>query len=431
MVFHVTKMASLILSLLQQSSSFDRFVTTLLVFSSNLLPLHPPNETKMGVGRWDGDPYRLWEPPWDLRRPELPYRRGLNLSIRRHIPPPPCGKGYVEGLERQQSPPQPIREVTQSEWCLQHPPADTTPHPDTTSHDLHILDQIACGDKRGSQVVRCRLDQEDQVYVAKIYDPLYYSYTNCGTPVDVTWLADLDYCREAAAYEDLKEAAVDGLLVPEYHGSWTFDMALLDSKTRPVRMILIGWIQGIDMFEIIKKEQVTRIPPQRRLDILARAMEAQAKIAFHGVKQADFSPRNIMIVGPFETQMPQVFIIDMNRSILTSRPNSKYPRYDTSRPISPHILHWGGCDNEFLSWVPEPHRSRRKAFNGWLKTTWENSDEFEIVEEIKLLRRVDDRIEVTPPWPDFEPEDPGLYWPVILLDWIGAGSEGRSNPVQR
>ncbi|KAH6973785.1 hypothetical protein BKA56DRAFT_676440 [Ilyonectria sp. MPI-CAGE-AT-0026] len=315
----------------------------------------------MGVGRLDGDPYRLWEPPRDPRRPEFPYRRGLNLSIRRHIPPPPCGIGYVKGPERQESPPQPIREVTQ---------------------------------------------------------------------IDVTWLADLDYCREAAAYEDLKDAAVDGLLVPEYHGSWTFDMALLDSKIRPVRMILIGWIQGIDMLEIIKKEQVTRIPPQRRLDILARAMEAQAKIAFHGVKQSDFSPRNIMIVGPFGTQMPQVFIIDMNRSIVTSRPNSKYPRCYTSRPVSPHLLHWGGCENEFLSWVPEPHRSRRKAFNGWLKTTWENSDEFETVEEIRLLRSIDDRIEVTPPWPDFEPEDPGLYWRrVRLAQEAGLPPPKRKEPI--
>ncbi|KAH7019784.1 hypothetical protein EDB80DRAFT_601269, partial [Ilyonectria destructans] len=364
----------------------------------------------MGGGRLDGDPYCLWKPPRDPRRPEFPYHRGLDLSIRRHVPPPPFGVGYIQGQERQESPPQPIREVTQSEWCLQHPPADAAPHPDTTSHNLHILDEIACGDGRGSQVVRCWLDQEDQVYVAKIYDPLYYSYTDAGTPVDVTWLADLHYSRESAAYEDLKEAKVDGQLVPNYHGSWTFDLALLDSETRPVRMILIGWIQGVDMYSLVQKEQVTSFPPQQRLDILARAMEIETKLAFYGVHHRDFSPRNIMLVGPFETQVPQVFLIDLNHSVVTSRPNSKYPKPTTTRPVSPHLRQWGGCGNEFLCWVPQPHRSRPRVFKGWLKSTWENSDEFDIIEGLNLTRSLKDRVVITPPVPDVKPEDPALYW---------------------
>lgn len=70
--------------------------------------------------------------------------------------------------------------------------------------------------------MRCYLDQDkSKIYAAKIYDPLYYSFTNreFGTPVDVTWLANQHYSRECAAYEDLSKASVDSLLVPKYYGS--------------------------------------------------------------------------------------------------------------------------------------------------------------------------------------------------------------------
>ncbi|KAF7548840.1 hypothetical protein G7Z17_g6798 [Cylindrodendrum hubeiense] len=193
----------------------------------------------MSRGRLDGDPYGRWVPPPDPYRPGFPYHRGLDLAIQRHNAPPPFGPGYIGGSEREESHTPPMREVTQSEWCLQHPPEESpSSHPDTTLHTLHVVDEVACKDGHGAQVVRCYLDEdENQVYVAKIYDALYYSFSYYSAPVDVTWVADQDYRRETAAYEDLQQAGVDGLLTPKYYGSWTSDIALLDSNaTRSSRI---------------------------------------------------------------------------------------------------------------------------------------------------------------------------------------------------
>ena len=200
------------------------------------------------------DEFVRWKPLPDPCRPDFPYHRGLNLSIRPHRPPPPFGiTGYCKGPERQESPPAALRLSTHSDWCLQHPPADTSTDSNSSGHQLHVIDEIACEDGRGPQLIRCHLDEnDDQIYAAKIFDPLCYSYYppdgDFGDPTDVTWLADQDYSRECAAYEDLSKAGVDGILVPKYYGSWTFNMALLHPQhVRPVRMILVEWIPGCNL----------------------------------------------------------------------------------------------------------------------------------------------------------------------------------------
>ncbi|KND87795.1 hypothetical protein TOPH_07625 [Tolypocladium ophioglossoides CBS 100239] len=365
-------------------------------------------------GRFAGDPFGLWKPLPDPRRPDLPYHSGLDLCIRRHIPPPPFGStGYYKGEERQESLPQPIRAVTQSEWCLQHPPADTPPHPDATVHNLRVIDQVACEDGRGAQVLRCCLDQDEaRVYVAKIFDPLYYSYADrgFGTAVDVTWLADQQYSREAAGYEDLEKAGVDGVLVPKYYGSWTFDMPLLGSPVvmRPVRMVLMEWLQGVSMSSLIESNQVSRTPPVQRLNILAAAMEVECKIFFHGVRHGDFAPRNIMLVGSYmEAQAPRVFLVDLNNSSCLTRPRCRWKGIGATRPISPRYRFWRACDNEFLAWVPEPHRSRRQVFTGWLKVHWEHSKEFADRAELPYrFKDFDSPVEIVQPLPDTEPDPP-------------------------
>lgn len=141
-----------------------------------------------------GDEFLGWKPLPDPCHPDFPYHGGLNLSIRPHRPPPPFGiVGYSKEPERQQSPPGALRQSTQSDWCLQHPPENTLPDIDSSQHQLYIIDEIRCQDGRGPPLVRCHLDDRDgQIYAAKIYDALYYSYTDeeFGTPVHVTWLAD-------------------------------------------------------------------------------------------------------------------------------------------------------------------------------------------------------------------------------------------------
>lgn len=347
-----------------------------------------------------------WEPLPDPHRPEFPYCSGLGLSIRRHTPPTPFGPCYYKGAERQEAFRSHMAEFSQSEWCLQCPPADPWPHADQTVHHLRVIDQLACRDGRGAQVLRCHLDQdESRVYVAKIYDALYYSFCIGYTPFDVTFLADMDYSREAAAYEDLHDAGDDGLYAPKYYGSWTFDMTLLDraQTPRPVRMVLMEWVPGVSLQSLIDSGEAYHIPPEQRLDILAAALELDTKVAFSGIRHRDFAPRNVIWVpSDADKHSPLVRLVDFNISVAMGRPNSKYRKPRSKLPISPMYIHWRATLNEFTYWTPEPHRSRLAAFRGWLKARWEHSAEFTLHAEWMDPDRVnfDVPIETVQPFPD-------------------------------
>ncbi|PHH90793.1 hypothetical protein CDD83_2642 [Cordyceps sp. RAO-2017] len=361
------------------------------------------------VSRCAGDPFFLWKLLPDPRRPELPYHGGLSLRIRGHTPPAPFGPGYYKGPECQECPPQPIREVTQSEWCLQHPPADTRPPADLTVHNLRVVDELACEDGRGPQVFRCHLDQDESTfYVARIYHALYYSYADrsFGTAVD--------------------KAGVDGLFAPKYYGSWIFDLTLTDLQTtRPVRMTLMEWIPGSSLQSLVDTDRVYRVAPDQRRNILAIAMEVESKIAFHGVRHDDFAPRNTILVpckGDLD-DAPRVLLVDFNNSIALGRPNSKYKRPEVTLPLSLMYLYWPAFPNDFHLWAPEPHRSRRAAFKGWLKCRWENSTEFTLRPKWWHLDRLDSHepVEMVHPLPDVKPAPfSGLL-----------GLENESTPSQR
>ncbi|KAF4445778.1 Protein kinase-like domain protein [Fusarium austroafricanum] len=347
-----------------------------------------------------------WRLPPDPLKPELPYCRGLSLAIRAHIPPPPFGFAYVKDAA-----PRPLAHwtdldgMTQSEWCFQHPPINTPSQPGATVRYLHVLDEVACCDGRGAQVLRCSLSDshDDRVYVAKIYDPLYYAYVESID--DVTWKADRDYGCEAAAYEELKKADVDGMLVPKYYGSWTFNMAhpARPQATRPVRMILMEWIPNSVTMQHLQEQGISaRISPQHRLDILAKAMEVFSEMEFYGVKHEDFAPRNVLLVGPeIESRMPGVMLFDFNMSAVYSRPTCKRRRDESKLPISPQYLFWGESPTEFYEWTPNSHRSRRPIFLGWLKSCWENSMAFDgPPESLKDLHDFDEPFEFAPPSED-------------------------------
>ncbi|KAL1853547.1 hypothetical protein VTK73DRAFT_8997 [Phialemonium thermophilum] len=178
-------------------------------------------------------------PPPDRRKPKLPYRRGLKVQITRHIPPPPFGHGYVREATRRGllSFNELAKYPTASQYCLENPYPSTEPHPNKTVHTLEIVDVIAAEDGRGPQLVACRLHYDiGPLFVAKIYDPLYYDWFSC----DNIWLADYEYSREAAAYARAEQAGIDGVYIPEYHGCWVFSMPFLGKPvaTREVRMIL-------------------------------------------------------------------------------------------------------------------------------------------------------------------------------------------------
>ncbi|KAL2891850.1 hypothetical protein HOO65_011208 [Ceratocystis lukuohia] len=301
-----------------------------------------------------------WKLPSDPTKPELPYRRGTSLSIRAHIPPPPFGFGYLkEAAPRRIAHWTDLDGMTQTEWCSQHPIIDTPPHPDKTIRHLHLLEEVACRDGRGAQVLKCSMDGSDDntKYIAKIYDPLYYAYVGSGD--DATWKADQDYGSEAAAYEEFKRAGVDGSLAPKYYGSWTFDMVHPETP------------------KATRSGARHRMSPQHRLDILAKAMEVFSKMEFYGVRQLDFAPRNVLLIGSHvETSVPRVMIFDFGISAVFSQPTCTEVEFKSKLPISPRYLFWANFPGGFYEWLPHSHRLWRQILLGWMKSHWENTTEF-------------------------------------------------------
>jgi hypothetical protein len=92
-------------------------------------------------------------------------------------------------------------------FVLSNPPLGTPVPAETKSHVLTIVGNIHHRLKDlggGPYVVSCYLDTDESCqYVAKIYDGFEYALAKSENGNDCMWRADLDYSREAAAYESL------------------------------------------------------------------------------------------------------------------------------------------------------------------------------------------------------------------------------------
>lgn len=361
--------------------------------------------------------FNNWKPLADKERPEFPYSKGLTVRIRRHVPPGPFNEpGYSGGYERKQSTTEVIKTMTQSQWCVEYPPAETTPHPDTIEHDLHIVDDILCKEGRGAQLVRCYLDTSlETIYAAKIFDPLYYHHRSyiTGNPVDVTWLADCHYSREAAAYEELKKTNVDGVFAPKYYGSWTLNMPFKDSDAvRVVRMVLMEYIEGDSLHSIMANNRACPTSPAQRLELYAKALEIECRVLSHGVLHNDLAPRNLIWERPRSgtgessdgsNQPPirRLLIIDFNIAITYSQSNCTYSLPNRPLPVSPRVRYWGGPLHTFHQWVPQPHRTRIEFFRGWLNANWADTKEFDGPNENELkIKDFTAAANICEPWPD-------------------------------
>lgn len=163
--------------------------------------------------RYNGPPreFKLWSPPEDPDEPRLPYIPSFTVQIRRHVPPlpfggPQYGSGTREWLSQDY-----LRGVTQSELVIDHPSLETPLPARPEAAQLTITMPIAIGSIRGAQVVACTIVPQTEggkpfQAVAKIYDPLYYSFdwSSNHQPRDTVRQAESDYSREAAAYEHLQ-----------------------------------------------------------------------------------------------------------------------------------------------------------------------------------------------------------------------------------
>lgn len=320
----------------------------------------------------------------DELKPPFPYVGGAQLRIRRHVPPLPFGSRHYTGPEPRKPLPSNIytrfqdQYKTPSRLCLAHPPLETPPHPKQTVHTLKILDQIACGDTRGPQVVTCRINRQEVVRVAKIFDPLYYDFED---DFDPTYYADSHYSAEATAYSKIHEKGLDGKFTPKYEGSFTFDMPLLDGQHRPVRMVLMEYIPHPTVKALIDTGSMEAIPAELRLRALVRATEAIVWLEYNGITHNDFFPRNVLINYDQTPGEIHAVIIDFSHARLKDLPNSRWSTFPPghplhkTRPRSP-IEKWLFSWGEFEQWIPSNLRGNKNRAE-WLMSQWGNSSEFE------------------------------------------------------
>ncbi|KAI9148295.1 actin cytoskeleton organization and biogenesis [Paramyrothecium foliicola] len=247
--------------------------------------------------------------PPDPRRPPCPYAAGFETLMRSHTPPAPLGPwNNKRGQGQQPAPFEQTRSLTHS-------------------HSVRLLAQLSCERCTGAKVFRCVVDgNEHQTLVAKIYNPLYYAYLD-----DVSFVADMHYSIEAAAYQDIWRAGLDGKYTPKYHGSW-----------------------AIQVLEIDKK------------------------LEFAGVLPLDLAPRNVMLVGLDldRYKSPRIVLFDFNIACCLNRPGARYERVPGNHPMNPLFSHWYGIPADFESWLPQPHCFRPEIWRGWVKRRWYGSPEF-------------------------------------------------------
>lgn len=327
-----------------------------------------------------------WTAPPEPLRPKNPYGKGQKLAIRRHTACPPFGDNYAyyPGL-REVVHDAELRTLTQVELCLAHPPmeGETAEGP---PRDLQVTGAIRVGDDGGAQLVVCRLDDGPAEYVAKIYDPLYYGFSDRmwrDQPRDVADEADKDYCREVAAYLELDDQ-LGGREVPKYHGSWTFQMPLDHlppdgPASRDVRMVLMERIRGRALVDVKPDPH----PEVVRLDIVARIAEALERVTFAGVRHGDFSQRNIMLRdGDAASATGRVVvIIDFNCATVT-RLDDFEENYGSAhetfeKPRSPLTAWWdGGLYGGFGEWLPPSWEQRLRPLQEWPWERWGKSEDY-------------------------------------------------------
>lgn len=323
--------------------------------------------------------FKFWSPPEDPDKPRLPYIPGFTVQIRRHVPPPPFGgPDYGMGTREELSESY-LRGITQSELVIDHPSLDTPLPALSETAQLTVMIPITIGEVRGAQVFACEIsprNEGDQPFqaVAKIYDPMYYSFewNFSHQPRDTVCQADSDYSREAAAYEHLQKNVTP--FAPQYFGSWTFDLPIRSRevpKTRPVRMILIERLDGMPMRTMRVRnnpdpeeaDDAFHYPEDFRLEVLAVAMDGYVRVLHSGLGQRDFASRDVMLDISAKPSagvpvisglpLPRIVLVDYNASVvygLTAQGDN--PQHRTPLPINPMQLWWGMPMNEFVGWVP-------------------------------------------------------------------------------
>ncbi|ERF74998.1 hypothetical protein EPUS_08043 [Endocarpon pusillum Z07020] len=131
---------------------------------------------------------------------------------------------------------------------------------------------------------------------------------------------------------------------------------------RPVRLILMEFIEGVTMFEL----DPDKLSEQQSTNIMVKAIDGYAALQHHGVNHGDFSPRNVLCSGnDLGSVTLRVVLFDFNNSIVLRLANLR--RTPPKLPVSPIVGYWRGGPPEFSpGWIPYPPGE-------WLWKQWGDS----------------------------------------------------------
>lgn len=334
-----------------------------------------------------------WQPPADPDKPDCPYLPGFEVDIETHTPPPPFGSSdYPRLPQRERVSDEWLYSVTQTQHILRYQPIETPPPAQRKTARLTVTKSLAIGNARGAQLLLCLVAPQEEDFsakpftaVAKLYDPLYYSFVSAYGchPENTTRGADSHYSREAASYECLSKANLAGpdLFAPAYFGSWTFSLPITyhqQTHQRRVRLILMEHIDGVCMFNLFVPNgpvhgtvSALHLSQEYRLQVLAMLLDGVVKQHHAGVDQHDLAPRNVMIVPPpnqAQERPQRVVLVDYNVAIVWEKTKyGKLPAQLAKLPPNPMGRFWDSGLIPFECWNPAEWFMNSRPFQEWLR----------------------------------------------------------------
>lgn len=417
-------------------------------------------------------------PFFDRGRPDSPFVSESRWIIQQHEPLPPFGDGYKTRHRRGEEVLAEMREeqLPQSIYCLANQPPGPGPDEDAPRLEVEITDPLRPLLTCGAHIVACRVisgtipgrsppassssssstaatacstptSSSPTTVVAKIFDPLYYYHNG---DYDIVDLADMEYCREAAAYQHLMREGADGKLLPGYLGSYSLEIPMTDDQKyflgqykgedhpllqvavpiRRVRLILMERVEGQSMTAQLVFGDVNGMTNEARLDVVASTLEAYARLYFHGIAHGDLAPRNVFlkdetqdnkdpskrksITSIADRKLRFHRFVDLGLAYVLGRPDSAFRRQspDEMRPRNPIRLFWHVFDSGAVNmyyWLPKEMRCT-EAFQLWMLQRWYGDTRFESVGAVPIPVKNDAAWErgealTNETWPEANGED--------------------------
>lgn len=355
---------------------------------------------------------------------DFPYGPSLSVRITAHVPPQHVDR--VDSSGRVEVDYQWMAQHEQLDVVLRAPPLEGEKSRESPKHARMVfIEPIRLTPCRGAQLFLCEVLHDEsskpERWVAKIYDPLYYTFLEIdhdnpkkNSWNDVTYAADYGYSKESATYTYFERKGLGGTVVPRYGGSWTFEVPLAHIKgnevatcllqgkassctdscdrvlppaerkfTRPVRMILIEHIRGETMRQILNKSTKSNTPLRQdwSMSVWAQFLHVYGHMRQVSVMHDDLVPRNVMVCTSTDTSQAQqhqkqqlspcstcaqpphrVVWIDFDRAEIS--PNHVFPG-NLKRPVNPIRFYWDlnhrpDFREWWGSWNHDDNRRRRE-----------------------------------------------------------------------